>query len=41
MPGSFYPCSYVDEWYFAITNYVLVQNCDVKIKFLHPNGPVA
>ena len=33
--GSFYACFY--EWYFAVANYVSVENCDVNIKFLHPN----
>ena len=40
MPGSFYACSY-DEQYFAVANYVSLENYDVKIKFLHPNGPAA
>ena len=41
MPGLFYACSYDDEWYFALANYVLVENCDVNIESLHPNGPAA
>ena len=41
MPGLFCTCSYDDEWYFAVANYVSVENCDVNIKFLHPNGPFA
>ena len=39
MPGLFYACSYDDEWYFAAANYVLVESCDVNIKFLHQNFP--
>lgn len=30
-----------DEWYFAVADYALVENCDVNIKFIHPNDPVA
>ena len=30
-----------DEWYFAVSDYVLVENCDVNIKVIHPNGPIA
>ena len=41
MPGLFYACSYDDEWYCSVANYVSVKNCDVNIKFLYANGPVA
>ena len=41
MPGLFYACSYDDEWYFGVANYVLVENCDMNIKLFHPNGPAA
>ena len=41
MSGSFYACSYDDEWYFGVANYVSLENCDVNIKFLHPNGLAA
>ena len=41
MPGSLYACSYDDEWYFGVSNYISVQNYDVNIKFLQPNGPAA
>ena len=41
MPGLFNACSYDNEWYFAVANYVSVQNCDSNIKFLHPNSPAA
>ena len=34
IPEFFYPCSCDDEWYFGVANYVLVENCDVNIKFL-------
>ena len=26
---------------FLLQNYVLVENCDVNIKFIHLNGPAA
>ena len=41
MPGLFYACYYDDEWYFGVAKHVLVENCDVNIKFIHPNDPVA
>ena len=41
MPGSFYGCSCDDEWYFGVANYVSVENCDVNIKFFHPNSPAS
>ena len=41
MAGSFYACFYDDEWYFGVVNYLLVENCDKNIKFLHTNGPDA
>ena len=41
MLGSLYACSYDDEWYFGVANYISVENCDVNIKFLRPNGPAA
>ena len=40
MPGSLYACSY-DMWYFAIANYISVENYDVNIKFIQTNGPAA
>ena len=39
MPGSFYACSYDDEWYFGVANYISLENYNVNIKFLHLNGP--
>ena len=33
-----YVCFY-DEWYFDVANYISVENYDVNIKFLQPNGP--
>ena len=41
MPGSLYACSYDDEWYFGVPNYISVENYDVNIKFLQSNGPAA
>ena len=41
MPGPFYGCSCDDEWYFGVANYVSVENCDVNIKFFHPNSPAS
>ena len=41
MLGLFYACSSDDEWYFAIENYVLVENCHANIKILHPRGLAA
>ena len=41
IPGSLYACSYDDEWYFGVANYISAQNYDVNIKFLQPNGPAA
>ena len=38
MPGLLYVCFY-DEWYFDVGNYISVENYDVNIKFLQPNGP--
>ena len=37
--GLLYACSY-DEWYFGGAIYISVENYDVNIKFLQPNGPV-
>ena len=28
-------------WYFAIANYISVENYDMNIKFIQTNGPVA
>ena len=39
--GSLYACSYDDEWYFGVANYLSVENYNVNIKFLLPNGPAA
>ena len=41
IPGSLYACSYGDEWYFGVANYILVEHYDVNIKFLQPNGLAA
>ena len=41
MPRSLYACSYDDEWYVGVANYSSVENYDMNIKFLHPNGPAA
>ena len=41
MPASLYACSYNDEWYFGVANYISVENYGVNIKFLQPNGPAA
>ena len=38
MPGLLYVCFY-DEWYFDVGNHISVENYDVNIKFLQPNGP--
>ena len=34
MPGLFYACSYDNEWYLVVTNYVLVENCDHAVTHL-------
>ena len=39
--GSLYGCSFDDERYFGVANYILVENYDVNIKFLQSNGPAA
>ena len=39
LPESLYACPYNDEWYFGVANYISVENYDVNIKFLQPNGP--
>ena len=41
MVGLLYACSYDDEWYFGVANYILLENYDVNIKFLQRNGPAA
>ena len=41
MPRLVNACSYDDEWYFSVTNYISVENYVVNIKFLEPNGPAA
>ena len=41
IPGSLYDCSYDDEWYSGVANYISVENYNVNIKFLQPNGPAA
>ena len=41
IPGSLYVCSYDDEWYFGVANYMPVKNYDVKVKLLQRNGPAA
>ena len=37
--GLLYACSYDDEWYFSVANYISVENYDMSIKFIQPNGP--
>ena len=39
VPGSLYACFYDNEWYFGVVNCISVENYDVNIKFLQPNGP--
>ena len=43
MPESLYACSYDDddERYFGVANYISVENYDVNVKFLQPNGAAA
>ena len=41
MPGFLCACSYNDEWYFGVSNYLSVENYNMNIKLLHPNGPAA
>ena len=41
MPGLPYACFYDDEWYFGVAHYISVENYDVNIEFLQPNGHVA
>ena len=36
--GRFYACSYGNDWYLCYANYVLVDDGDVNVKFLHPKG---
>ena len=33
IPGSLYACSYDDEWYFGVANYISIEKYDVHIKF--------
>ena len=40
-PGSLYVWSYDDGWYFGDASYISVENHDVNIKFLQPNGSAA
>ena len=44
IPQKFYVCCYENDWYFGIANYVLIENNDVNVKFMHPAskffGPV-
>ena len=39
--GPLYACSYDGEWYVGAANYISVENYDVNIKFLQPNGSAA
>ena len=34
MPWSLYACSYDDEQYFGVANYISIENYDANIKFL-------
>ena len=38
-PGSFYACQYENGWRLGMTSFVLMENQDLNIKFLHPKGP--
>ena len=40
IPGSLYACSHDAKSYFGVANYISLENYNVNIKFLHPNGPV-
>ena len=41
IPQTFYACSYKNDWYFGIANYVLIENNDVNVKFMRPKGPAS
>ena len=41
IPQKFYACRYENDWYFGIANYVLIENNDVNVKFMHPKGPTS
>ena len=34
-------CRYKNNWYFEIAYYVLIENNDVNVKFMHPKGTVS
>ena len=37
--ASYFSCLYHKEWYIGIVEEVSVEENDVLVKFLHPNGP--
>ena len=41
IPQKFNASHYKNNWYFRIANYVLIENNDVNVKFMHPNGPAS
>ena len=41
IPQKFYACHFENNWYFGIANYVLIENNDVNVKFMHPKGPAS
>ena len=41
IPQKFYACCYKNDWYCGIANYVLIENNDVNLKFMHPKGPAS
>ena len=32
---------YKNNWYFGIANFVLIENNDANVKFMHPKGPAS
>ena len=41
IPQRFNASRYKNSWYIRIANYVLIENNDVNVKFMHPNGPAS
>ena len=41
IPQKFHACCYENDCYFEIANYVLIENNDVNVKFIHPKGPAS
>ena len=41
IPQTFYACSYKNDRYLGIANYVLTENNDVNVKLMHPKGPAS